>query len=281
MNDLMKRFIDGVRWIWSWTIILTLVSLLFFLAYISIIILGEIEKRDSFYKEINNDYIVNLEISKLVNDALHNVGGDVIADTKLKRNVARSKQARDRVAELIRGGEYKEKPWTLRAIRCDYYGTQEEASDCENIRTLTKSSSKNTSYLANDYAEEGVFGMRVIKSTNSSNLTGFLTVLVAIIGAMVAIFRGDKKIRENIVEIGARLSAAIGAGFLIYLVINSGQIDVLSDERVTGYSSNTSAFAGFLAGYFSEQLYDLLTNLVEFLKMKVRGYFQFNVDRGK
>lgn len=110
---------------------------------------------------------------------------------------------------------------------------------------------------------------------NSEILLAITVCLGGLVGALVAGFRTDAGTLHRDIPLG------IASGFVVYLAIKGGKFVFLMQTQETSFAMNPygCAFAGLLAGLFTEKAYLLLTALIDELSRRLTNVVTSDTKR--
>lgn len=95
--------------------------------------------------------------------------------------------------------------------------------------------------------------------SSSDQLLAFAVMACAAIGAMIAALRGNGLMTLRALALG------IATGFVVYLAIKGGKHVFLlqMQTEIVAFNPYGSAFAGLLAGMFTEKAYQIINSFVD------------------
>lgn len=105
-------------------------------------------------------------------------------------------------------------------------------------------------------------GFELIRHGSSGILIGILMIAAAALGSGIYSIRDEQSDRffENFVS-------GLGAGIVCYLAIQGNSIQYLASVPSTSLSASTKVLLGFISGFYSSHVYQLMTHVVvEFVK---------------
>ena len=113
-----------------------------------------------------------------------------------------------------------------------------------------------------------IINYRAFAYLPSDTLLGMLLISCGILGAIMSILRQNRQVgvSQSLMQVGVSQSLIRGAsvGFVVFLGVKGGiTVFVISNGTDVPFNPYSTAFAGVLAGMFSEKLYSFLSKLVD------------------
>jgi hypothetical protein len=222
------------------------------LAILAVITVSEMASRESF----NNS--VASKISSLNGD-LANISINLSSNEDAKIPTSVFEQRKEASSKIEIFEELKDRVTVLINIGVD--------SQPGTLKELTNIYQKATTRFADNKSSEG----GILKTISNSYYIGFIyemrsdhllalaIICCSALGAMIFGLRSGTKMNVR------TLTSGLATGFVVYLALKGGQHLFLVTSPDVRIPSNpySSAFAGLLAGLFSDKAYKMLSSLVD------------------
>ena len=140
-------------------------------------------------------------------------------------------------------------------------GALDDNMTLPNIRHNLYGVSQTKNHIKEAFGVIGnIFMPEFIYVSASRRMYAHLIILSSIMGCIIQYFRGDQHAPIKTIVTG------VGAGVVCYLAIDAGQMDILLSNKIDTTHTTSSILLGFLAGIFSNHVYEIVEHTIKKLK---------------
>ena len=232
------------------------------LAVLAVITVSEMASRESFSNSVSSKISsLNGDLANIAINMTSNLDTKLGESIYIQRNDATIKieqfeELNDKVSTLINVG-VNNQLGTLKKLIDSY----QQATARFEEKTKTGASPNILESLSTSYYIGFIYEMR------SDHLLALSIICCSALGAMIFGLRSGARMNVR------TLTSGLATGFVVYLALKGGQHLFLVTSPDVRIPSNpySSAFAGLLAGLFSDKAYKVLSSVVDDLASRVEN----------
>lgn len=164
--------------------------------------------------------------------------------------------------------------FSLRGIQKQFNQHIDDLKTDEASKTSDKS--KNAAIQANSISTFILESSATLLMLSSDQLLAIAIMACGAIGAMITALRGNGAMTLRALSLG------IASGFVVYLAIKGGkQVFLLQTQgEIVAFNPYGSAFAGLLAGLFTERAHQILSTIVDDFAERLRAASSGKNEKG-